>query len=66
MTQIFQKSLLKWSTIALLGISAYFVGYFWGMKNLNEHEKNIETQPPTPSEDLQQPGELRELNERVH
>jgi hypothetical protein len=34
MPLFFKKSLIKLSTLAILGVSAYFLGYFWGMKNL--------------------------------
>jgi len=34
MPLILKKTLIKWSTLAVLGVSAYFLGYFWGMKNL--------------------------------
>lgn len=28
--------MIKWSTLAVLGVSAYFVGYFWGVQNLED------------------------------
>ena len=34
MPLFFKKSLIKLSTLAFLGVSAYFLGYFWGVKNL--------------------------------
>ncbi|WP_413287488.1 hypothetical protein [Bdellovibrio sp. HCB337] len=62
MPQIIKKSLIKWSAIAVLGVSAYFVGYFWGVKNLNgdQNLRNIA------SEELQKATDFSELKERVH
>lgn len=31
-----KKTLIKWTTIAVLGVSAYFLGYFWGVQKLGE------------------------------
>ncbi|MGZ3746684.1 MAG: hypothetical protein ACXWRE_04930 [Pseudobdellovibrionaceae bacterium] len=61
MRGIFKKSLIKWSTIAFLGISAYFLGYFWGVKNLG-NEVNSATNA---SDNLNQTTELSKLRERV-
>jgi len=69
MPQILKKSLIKWSSIALLGVSAYFVGYFWGHQRLETKERQQqvleEVASPSP-ESSQQPGQLRELKERAH
>ena len=43
MPTIFKKSLIKWSTLAVLGVSAYFLGYFWGLKNLGNEDKTRAT-----------------------
>ncbi|MGZ3745649.1 MAG: hypothetical protein ACXVBQ_17420 [Pseudobdellovibrionaceae bacterium] len=61
MPGIFKKSLIKWSTIAFLGISTYFLGYFWGVKNLG-NEVNSATNA---SDNLNQTTELSKLRERV-
>jgi hypothetical protein len=59
---IFKKSLIKWSALAFLGVSAYFLGYFWGVKN-----PEIETDlRQTASETSNQPADLSKLKERVH
>jgi hypothetical protein len=72
MPGIIQKSLIKWSAIAALGVSAYFVGYFWGHKTFegNELTEKMQEQlaqreankPPA----LKQPAHFSELVERVH
>lgn len=62
MPQIIKKSLIKWSAIAIMGVSAYFAGYFWGAKKL-ETDENLRK---IASEELQKPADLGELKERVH
>lgn len=70
MPQILKKSLIKWSSIALLGVSAYFVGYFWGHQTRETKERQQqaleEAASPSLLEHSQQPGQLRELKERAH
>lgn len=52
MSQILKKSLIKWSTLAVLGVSAYFVGYFWGVRNMGDEASSrrmaSESKPETP------------------
>ncbi|HEY8270624.1 MAG TPA: hypothetical protein VIG33_07015 [Pseudobdellovibrionaceae bacterium] len=61
MRGIFKKSLIKWSAIASLGISAYFLGYFWGVKNLGSEAKS----PMSASEVSDRAADLSKLKERV-
>lgn len=42
MPLILKKTLIKWSTLAVLGVSAYFLGYFWGVQHLG-NEANSRT-----------------------
>jgi hypothetical protein len=50
MPLFFKKSLIKWSALAFLGVSAYFLGYFWAMKNLENEVKTRQT-ASTPSQE---------------
>lgn len=65
MSQILQKSLLKWSAIALMGVSAYFVGYLWGVQGLEANEADEKARLMA-SEESQKPADLSHLKERVH
>ncbi len=62
MLGFFKKTLIKWSAISLLGVSAYFMGYFWGVKKLG-NETNLRM---TASEVSNQAADLSKLKERVH
>jgi hypothetical protein len=61
------KSLIKWSTIAVLGVSAYFLGYFWSGSKFavqGAREAASETAPSLPqslNSGLNKPGELSHL-----
>lgn len=47
MPLFFKKTLIKWSALAFLGVSAYFLGYFWGVKNLgNEANSRMVASKP--------------------
>lgn len=58
---------MKWSTLAILGVSAYFLGYFWSLNNLGD-EKSSRTTASEPekvpasslkSEQAAEPGQLK-------
>ena len=70
MPQFIQKVLIKWSAIALLGVSAYFVGYFWGYRKLESNEaRQMASQKQAVEVNagvLNQPAHLGELKQRVH
>ena len=61
-----KKSLIKWSAISLIGVSAYFLGFFWGAEKLAEQASRETASVEAPQVELQQPSELRHLKERVH
>jgi hypothetical protein len=62
MLGIFKKSLIKWSAIVFLGISAYFIGYFWGVKSLGQEENTS----ISASETSNHAADLSKFKERVH
>jgi hypothetical protein len=64
MPAFMKKTLIKWSTIAVLGVSAYFLGYFWGVQNLGDEsapQAASETAPQRVPAGSQKPSELGEL-----
>ncbi len=62
MPAILKKALVKWSTIAVLGISAYFLGYFWGLQKLgpSEPERKAASEE-APADSLQEAAEFGKL-----
>jgi len=62
MPAFLKKSLIKWSTIAALGVSAYFLGYFWGLEKVNSRK----AREISAEEGLQKAADLSKLKERIH
>lgn len=62
MPAILKKTLIKWSSIAVLGIGAYFLGYFWGLQNLGRDVPQRQTaSEETAADSSQETAELSNL-----
>jgi hypothetical protein len=66
MPHILKKSFLKWSTLAVLGVGAYFVGYFRGVQRLGDEKartfvKEEVTPPQRVPASSQETADLRKL-----